>query len=99
MEFQDLELTRYSAIYSAASRDKLKGKEKTKRLSMTEQDSILAFSDSEISSCREDIDKLTDRVDILRKHCEDAIQQVRMKLRCTGAIFFCWLVCLVILLS
>ena len=77
MEFQDLELTRYSAVYSPASQEKLEGKKKTKRLSMTDQDPAFEFPNSEIDSCREEIEKLMRRVELLKKHCEDAIQQVQ----------------------
>jgi len=77
MEFQDLELTRYSAVYSLASREKLQSKQKTKRLSMTDQDPKLVFPDSEVEACRKEIEKLMGRVELLKKHCEEAIQQVR----------------------
>ena len=76
LEFQDLELTHYSAVYSPTSREKLKSKAKTKRLSILEQTPAEMFSDAEINNCRAEITKVTDRIALLRTHCGDAIEQV-----------------------
>ena len=77
LEFHDLELTRFSASFSQAARDKLKLKEKSKRLSMTNKSTNPSYSDNEISNSREEIVKLDERVGFLRVHCDEAIEQVR----------------------
>ena len=83
LEVQDLELLRLRALYSPDDQQRLEARERERkgRLSPTWKDHHTAdsYSVSEVKGKKEEIDKLTQRIGLLRNHCEESIQQVNVR--------------------
>ncbi len=78
LEFHDFELTRYYAIVSPTAREKFNSELKSRRFSMSKKSQLKVYSEEDIVNSREEILKLSERVCLLRTHCEESIEQVIM---------------------
>ena len=83
LEVQDLELLRLRALYSPDDQQRLEARERERkgRLSPTWKDhhAAVSYSVGEVKGKKEEIDKLTQRIGLLRNHCEESIQQVNVR--------------------
>ena len=79
LEVQDLELLRLRALYSPDDQHRLEARERERkgRQSPSWKDhASVSYSVGEVKGKKEEIDKLTQRIGLLRNHCEESIQQV-----------------------
>ena len=78
LEVQDLELLRLRALYSPDDQHRLEARERERkgRQSPTWKDHTVSYPVGEVKAKKEEIDKLTQRIGLLRNHCEESIQQV-----------------------
>ena len=78
LEVQDLELLRLRALYSSDDlrRLELREKERKEKLSPSWKDHSGNYPVEEVKKKKEEIEKLTQRIALLKNHCEESIQQV-----------------------
>ena len=78
LEVQDLELLRLRALYCSDDlrRLEIREKERKGRQSPAWRDHPVSYTLAEVKGKKEEIEKLTQRIALLRNHCEESIQQV-----------------------
>ena len=78
LEVQGLELLRLRALYCSDDlrRLELREKDRKERLSPTWKERPVSYSVKEVKEKKEEIEKLTERIALLKKHCEESIEQV-----------------------
>ena len=78
LEVQDVELLRLRALYSSDDLRRLEVREKERkgRQSPTWKDHSASYPVKEVKEKKEEIEKLTQRIALLKNHCEESIEQV-----------------------
>lgn len=78
LEVQDVELLRLRALYSSDDLRRLEVHEKERkgRQSPTWKDHSASYPVKEVKEKKEEIEKLTQRIALLKNHCEESIEQV-----------------------
>ena len=78
LEVKDLELLRLRALYSSDGLRLLEMHERERkgRQSPTWREHPVCYPVGEVKGKKEEIEKLTQRIALLRNHCEESIQQV-----------------------